>query len=115
MNTDTLKGNEVIAVYDGWVDTKIQHPVYPDGKTLYVKKGRPAKREAWTFVYHTSYDALMPVIKKVMQDIEAINTPQGYDYAIIIEQHMVKAYLYIEPLYEAVILAINFINSTKNQ
>ena len=91
--------NETIALFDGWQRIKGEHA------SLYKKDGKVYA--LGDFKYHTSWDWLMPVIKKILHEVDAVNTEFRLRTALIKCDR--------EACHKAVYKFIVWYNQNKNQ
>jgi len=82
---DFIENNKIIAEYDGWIPKSTNEE---KNETKYVKK-HPEKSgyiilKAEKFLYHTSWNWLMPVLVRIM---EKISSEGGY---IILKEKVVE-------------------------
>ncbi len=94
-----------VAVYDGWYTT--------DGD-LFLKDGKIATKFNRMVCYHTSFDALIPVAKRVCEELRGMGAFSGRIHAIgsILSCNINTP---ISDLFAAVVAGIDIINSHKNK
>ncbi len=98
-NNKIIYGNTLIAVYDGFVINEAG--LYEDKSGQY----RPSKTVG--LLYHESWEALMPVLKK----IAAVDDIYCAGICAIIRKHNFE----ILAIWEAVVKHIEFINRKNNE
>lgn len=59
---DTLTGNKLIAIFDGWISNKYEN--LPN-RLHEIKEGVEVGLDISEFKYHASWDWLMPVVEKI--------------------------------------------------
>lgn len=102
---DRLKGNKVIAIY---IDRQLQGCMISD---FY---GEIPDQVARMFKYHRLYDWLLPVVKKLLEDLKQSQKFVGSNRRMISEIKDALVDLEILPLWEKVIEGIELLKSTES-